>query len=296
LTWWWDNYVHPNHLYRVFTPLARYCAGVPWTTAGFRPAAARIEWVTPPPPQPPRDLTLECRGSPQVAGVLSLDPAAPPASLGRFYLYGQAQRDQQKPVEVKLRRRDAGPLVLRIGRVWVLGILEVKLDGVPVLRREFPAGEGKGPWVKSEFAPQWQIWGADYEADVDIAVPAGDHTVELYNSGRDGITIDRLSLPAYVSDERPHLRCLGLLGSSLALLWLQNSEQTLAALIGKREVAPIAGVRVTVTGVPAGPCRIEWWDTTSGSVTATTEGRAEAVGLVLELPPLASDVAAKVRW
>jgi hypothetical protein len=37
--WWWGQYVDPKNLYFHFAPVARFTEGIPWTTAGFRPAA-----------------------------------------------------------------------------------------------------------------------------------------------------------------------------------------------------------------------------------------------------------------
>jgi len=295
LSWWWDNYIHPNNLYRVFTPLAKFCDGVPWTTAGFRPLDATVGWAQPPPPRPPRDLVLDCGGGTPVAGTLTLDPNRADDSLGRFYLYGAAQKDQQKPVALELTRSQAGPLILRIGRVWKLGILEVKLDGKAVLRQEFPAGPGKGPWVKSELDTRWNIWGADYDKDIAIDVPAGEHTVELYNAGKDGITIERVTLPAYVTDDRPPVRCIGLFGKRVALAWIQNAGHTFVSLVEKRVVAPVEGAQVVIRGVPTGSCQIEWWDTMTGE-TRKVRVRAAKNSLTLALPPLKDDVACKIRW
>lgn len=296
LTWWWDNYVDPKDLYGVFTPVARFCEGVPWTTAGFRPLQAAVTWITPPRPAPPRDLTLECQGSPQVAGRLPIDPRDPPESLGRFYLYGRAQRDQQKPIVIELDRAVPGPLVLRVGRVWSLGKLIVTLDGRQVLDRELPAGPGKGPWKRSQLDPRWNIWGADYDEDLAIDLGAGKHTVELFNAGRDGITVDRIRLPAYVVSDRPPVRTLGLAGDRRALLWIQNSHHTLAAVLEGREVRPVEGVQIRLPQITAGPCRVEWWDTCRGTVTGRTEERGGSGGLVLTVPKLATDIACKVSW
>lgn len=296
LSWWWDNYIHPHNLYGLFTPLAKYCEGVPWTRANFKPVEATVAWLKPPPPRPPRDLVLACQGGQAIEGKVVLNPDQPPASLNRFYLYGRAQRDLQKPVLFELTRKAAGPLVLRIGRVWVLGILEAKLDGQPVLRQEFPAGQGSGPWARSELDKRWNIWGADYDKDITIEVPAGRHVVELFNAGRDGITIDRVTLPAYVTDERPPVRCIGLAGEGLALLWLQNADHNFAALLEGRPVRPVAGAVVSLHNIPANACQVEWWDTTKGTILRTGRGRAVKSRLLLELTPLATDVACKVRW
>jgi hypothetical protein len=274
----------------------KFCDGVPWTTAGFKPLSATVAWVSPPKPLPPRDLQLSCEGSPAMEGKLVLDPSTPLDSVGRTYLFGRAQQDQQKPITIELDRSVAGPIILRIGRVWVLGILEVKLDGKPILRQEFPAGPGKGPWAKSEFDTRWNIWGADYDQDLSIEIPAGKHALELYNAGKDGITIDRIALPLYLTNIRPNVRCIGLIGNRLALLWIQNPEHNLAAVMDRRQVLPAEGVRVTVQGIPAGECAVEWWDTENGTISRTTRERATAQGLTLDLLSLATDVAFKIRW
>jgi hypothetical protein len=36
--WWWGQYVDPKNLYFHFAPVARFAAGIPWTTAGFERA------------------------------------------------------------------------------------------------------------------------------------------------------------------------------------------------------------------------------------------------------------------
>lgn len=295
ICWWWDNYVHPNDLYHVFTPLARFCEGVPWTTAGFRPVAADVSWTKPSAPRPPRDWVLPCQGQPQLGGAVDLDFARPPSSLGRLYLYGKAQHDQQKPVTLQVNRPSAGSVRLRIGRVWVLGVLEVKVDGKPVLRQEFPAGPGAGPWKKSELDKRWNIYGADYDQDVVVDVPAGKHAVELFNAGTDGITIDRITLPN-MPDDQPPVRCLGLKGDGCMLLWVQNAGHTFAALLEKRSAEPVENARATVRGIPPGTYQVDWWDTTSGRVTHTTTVQATESGLPLDLPTLTTDVACKVQW
>jgi hypothetical protein len=85
-------------------------------------------------------------------------------------------------------------------------------------------------------------------------------------------------------------------GKREALLWIQNREHDLPAVLEGRTGWTIEGARLTVAGVPVGPCRIEWWDTRRGNVVRTTQERTSADGLSLVLPPLATDIGCKVRW
>jgi len=299
LTWCWDFYVHKLNLYAVFTPLAKFCAGMDWPCEGFQPAKATVRWLTPPPPKPPRDLVVACNGSglPQLAGTYVFDLANPPDELGRVYLYGRAQKDQQLPLSFEVTLPQASKFTINIGRVWVEGILEAKVDGQAVLREVFPAGPpGTGPWKKAEFSDQWKIWASDYDKDITFELPAGKHTVELYNAGKDGITIDRVTITNCLTDERPPLNVVGLVGKKLAILWLQNKGSDWFALAEKKAVEPVAGVGLTVAGIPTGPCTVEWWDTGTGKITTTEKLRAGKAGLALKLPTIASDVAVKVRY
>jgi len=79
-------------------------------------------------------------------------------------------------------------------------------------------------------------------------------------------------------------------------LWIQNKASDWFALVEQTPIEPLAGVALTVAGIPPGPCTVEWWDTTTGKITATERLKAGKDGLALKLPVVASDVAAKVRY
>jgi len=91
------------------------------------------------------------------------------------------------------------------------------------------------------------------------------------------------------------VRCIGLVGHRLALAWIQNTGNTFASLVEKRTVVPVENAQVVIRGVPAGSCRVEWWDTKTGEIRAVRV-RAARDGLTLALPPLKEDVACKIQW
>ncbi|MBU0608232.1 MAG: hypothetical protein KKI08_10100, partial [Armatimonadetes bacterium] len=155
---------------------------------------------------------------------------------------------------------------------------------------------GTGPWKKAEFSEQWKIWASDYDKDITFDLPAGKHTLELYNAGRDGITVDRITITGCLTEERPEVFVAGMVGKKLAVLWIQNKASDWFALVEQTPIEPLAGVALTVAGIPSGPCTVEWWDTTTGKITATEKLKAGRDGLTLKLPVVASDVAAKVRY
>ena len=298
LSWCWDFYIHRCDLYSVFTPLARFCADVPWNAAELKPVTPGLAWAVPQPEAKPMDWTIRCGsgGMPPVEGTVSISPTRPPATIGRMTLYGRAQPEQQTPVVFEVDCREAGRFVVRIGRVWVHGILEAHLDGKPVLRRHLPAGPGDGPWKKSVFNKKWRIWGADYDEDIALDLPPGVHRVQLYNAGKDSIAIDRITLTNYARPTGPDLVCSAVAGKGLALLWIQHGGRTWEAIAQKRTCDPVENAALDLPDIPSGPCRVEWWDTYTGKVIKTESVTASAYGLRLILPPVAKDVACKITW
>ena len=299
LSWCWDFYIHKLPLYSVYTPLVRFCEGIDWPRAGFKPLQGTLRWRSPPPPQPPRDLVVSCGGAgmPPLSGNYVFDLADPPEALGRAYLYGRAQSDQQRPISFEVTMPQAGRFIVNIGRVWVEGILEAKLDGQAVLREVLPAGPpGTGPWKKAEYSNEWKIWASDYDRDIAFDLPAGKHSLELYNAGKDGITIDRVTITGCLTDNRPPLNVVGLVGKQLTVLWVQNKASDWFSLAEQKPIGPVSGVALTVAGIPPGPCTAEWWDTSGGKVTRQEKLVAGKTGLLLPLPAVSGDVACKIRY
>ena len=299
LTWCWDGYVEKMGLYSVYTPLVKFCEGINWPKEGFKSAQVAFTWLTAPPPSPPRDLILPCgeSGLAPLLGTATINIAHPPDALGRIYLYGHAQADQEKPITLEMTMPRPGKIILNIGRVEVLGILQIKVDGVPVFDEKFPAGPpGEGPWKRSLWEAEWKIWASWYDKDIAFDLPAGKHSFEMYNAGKDSITIDRVTLTNCITDDSPDLRAVGLVGRQLAVLWVQNRASDWYSLVQQTEIKHVRGAQAMVAGIPPGPCTVEWWNTTSGEITRHESCVAGKTGLLLRLPVVADDVACKIRY
>jgi len=296
LAWCWDNYIHKNNLYHLYTSLSKFLQDIPWNSANFKPIQTGLSWIHPGEKRDLRDLVLTSYDNKKISGEVFLDPNARSSSFGPLYLHGRANPKEQKPIVLKVNRTVAGPIILHVSHVWVSATLEIKLDANLVYSNAFPAGPGKGNWIKSEHSARWNIWGADYDMNVAIHIPGGAHTVELYNTGQDRLTIDRIELPDYLIDHEPNIRAIGLIGKGLAILWIQNADHNLGAIMEKRKVRPITEARLTLKDIPCTMVKIQWWDTKNGLTTKTEEVQSTKLGLVLELPPIQSDIACKITW
>jgi hypothetical protein len=296
LAWCWDNYIHKNNLYYLYASLSKFLQDIPWNTADFKTIQTELSWTHQGKKQNLRDLILTSYDNKKISGEIILDPTARSSSFGPLYIHGKTHPNEQKPITLKLNRTLPGPLILHVNHVWDYAALQIKLDGSVVYSNSFHARPGKGSSVRSQYDARWGIWGADYDVNVAIHIPEGAHTVELYNTGQDRLTIDRIDLPNYLIDHEPNIRAIGLIGEGLAILWIQNSDHNLAAVMGKRSVKPVTEVKLILKDFPSATVKAQWWDTTKGVATKTEEIQSTQSGLVLELPPVQSDIACKITW
>ena len=298
LTWWWDNYVHGKNQYHHFPPVARFCREVPWTTAGFRDAKATFGWRGLPPPSTRENLVIEPEGQWDIAEnrfTVPHDGAIRGGKAVSQYLHGSNHQKRRKPLVLDVDYDRPGKLVVRVTRVSVSGILEIRRDGEVVLRQELPAGPGAGPWKQSRL-DRWNCWEATYDRDFAIDVPAGKHEIRLDNLGKDAIVLGSITLPDYQQQSDPPVRCAGLVGPKLAVLWIQNTSHEWNLLHEGRPIRPADGAQMILAGTADGACRIQWWDTWEGKITGVTEARSKDGRLVLPLPKIVKDLACKITW
>ena len=62
-----------------------------------------------------------------------------------------------------------------------------------------------------------------------------------------------------------------------------------------RKVKPLEGASATVQGLTPGKYRVEFWDCTTGEITATKEMVSDSGGLAIPLPTLQVDIALRIR-
>jgi hypothetical protein len=100
---------------------------------------------------------------------------------------------------------------------------------------------------------------------------------------------------AEVETDRENLRALGLRGKPISILWLQNKEHTWWNVIHDKPITPVENAKATISRMPPGRYRIEYWDTYRGLVTRSTNVVAEGGALSIAIPTLEKDMAIKIR-
>ncbi|MCE5324485.1 DUF11 domain-containing protein [bacterium] len=93
----------------------------------------------------------------------------------------------------------------------------------------------------------------------------------------------------------PYLRAIGQkdLTNNRAHLWIDNALSTWKNAVDGVSVSPISGT-VTLTGLKDSVYDVEWWDTSTGSVSSNDELTCTGGSLVLSVQNLQSDIACKI--
>jgi hypothetical protein len=95
--------------------------------------------------------------------------------------------------------------------------------------------------------------------------------------------------------DAPRVNLYGLVHGNTAILWAQNPEHNWKNVFEKQTVASVPGHELTLRGLPAGRYTVEWWDTWKGEVTRKETATSADGKVVLHLPELATDLAARIE-
>lgn len=290
LNWWWERIAELD-LDRWFPPLQRFIAGVDWPREKFRPVQAQVllppieHWfpvvVQPAAPfgggsQGPH--VIERDGHIADAQQLPVNLLAP----GTKFQVVRPQFDVDCPVP--------GRFEVLVDAVSPNTRLDVLVDGRLVLRQDLPAEQvpGKVP----VFDPQYKVWHCDYHDWYGVDLAAGRHRIEVANSWPtwSWIRVGGYRLSAY---SPPAIQVYGLTGRTSTLAWLHDRAVSWKP---PATTPPLQfkDVRLTLTGLPDGPQRAEWFDTYAGRVIATEVVTVRRGALTLIVPPLSKDLALRL--
>lgn len=296
--WYWDNYVHPNDLYGEFTSLRRFVDTIPWPELSFEFAEfgavsipgrendpwgdirvqGTLGWAR----QPDGDLEVRADGT--IAGGTQFSEV----------VFSDSKPDMRAPLRFRVTYPEDGTLVLHVGTVSASALLRVLVDGEEVWARELLAGEGEGEWKSTRFYPEWDIWQSVYDKDYEVPIPAGDHVIEIENTGMDWVTVTSYTFTGCRDPRLARLDLLGLRTEDFAILWVHDPESNWYNDKYGRAPREIAGASFAIQGLADGDYLVEWWDTRSGEITATDRVRAVAGECVLAPPVFLRDIAARV--
>ena len=207
-------------------------------------------------------------------------------------LHGGGHRDLKNPPTFVVDFPKPGKFIVHVGIVSNSGLLRIWVDDEQALERELPCGEGLGK--SSVWREQWNIWETTYDEDVAVDVPAGRHRIRVENFGGDWVRVTRYAFTGCRVLDRPNVLVCGMKTPGLAMLWLQNRDSSWYNH-ARDKVRSVDPFTLSVTGLPDGPCRIEWWKTWRAAPERVEPADVQQGRLTLTIPGLEADVALKIK-
>lgn len=182
------------------------------------------------------------------------------SALSRF-VQGESHRGMCKePIVFEVNFAQEGTCSLHIGTVARSGAaITVKLDNRTVAEERFPSAE-RDTFVNREIV---------------FAVPAGKHTLSIYNPGADWFTLDSITLTPYAPPNKV-VAC----SDGQSAMWYLWREQPIDARI-----------TLKLPGIRQGKYRVVWWDILQAKVLRTESVTVSEKGLQVEVPAHERDIA-----
>lgn len=265
MTWWWDNYIHPQDLYYHFSGLSQITSQIPFAYGKMKPATAHVEGA-------PGDLTLTPSlgwGNVGTANI-SIDAQGQVSpentALGQF-LYGSQWNTQfRSPPNFSVSYPTAGTFTVRTsGETGTDPKIAIWLNGSMMLQQN-----------------------ATVNTAYTINVPAGNHTIKVDNTGTDWVTIagytfeglgSQIDIYALVSEDKK-------VASGWALNNLYNHKYIDAN--GEPDATPLASVKVE--GFDNGAFDVNYFDPLTGAFLTSDQAIASNGQLDIPLPSFLWDV------
>jgi hypothetical protein len=294
--WWWDNAIAPQNLYGLFTPAAKFTAGIDWPREGFKTVVPRVEWLAKPAPLPRKDLVLK-------SGPMSWNPSevnqprrvkiTPAGASGQLPVAGLqhglgGHRALHNPVTLGFDLSAPARFEVEVGDVsgWGGAKLKVTLDGRVAIEKDFADPDGS---TNTRTLRQ-------YTGSYGVDLPSGQHTVVVENTGPDWFMVS-YRVRNLLEQTGPPVLAWQLAGSQTALAWLRHEDRSWQALCVTRPIfTPVPEPRLVLGGLAPGSWDAEVWDTWTGAVLRQTTVTASANGEApVTLPSFEHDLAVKLR-
>ena len=299
MLWWWDNYVGPKNLYAPFAAAHKFADAVHWQKGAWSAADFGAP-LMPKGSETFGDLSIPATGGWGKAAVSDFT-VTPTSVVGNptvpSILYSPGKAELRAPLRFHVNFKRAGRFILNVNTVSNFAnvrflideqqVSEVKLDAAP------PKDANTKPdYVSTKNFPEYGgIYQAQFNKDIGVDVPAGQHIIMVDVSAGDWMSVSSYTFQKYRSSRYAQVNLYGTVRGREAVIWAQNPAHNWKNVLDKKPIAPIIGASVTLRGLPAGRYALTWWDTWNGVPLKTETADCNANGLLLRLPPLERDAA-----
>ena len=268
MPWWWDSYIHPKNLYYHWRALADYWEGEDLRNGNFQP------------------IRVLCHGGPATPSSARVYPGKGWEASTRSDF--RVDPDGTVPGIEDLSQYIQGSDKAKMGREAVFHLNFPKALTFRVLIGDVSSFN---PGILQIFLDDSATPAFNQTARKNllaaVTVPAGSHTVRVYNAGVDWFTVGFFQFEGVAI---PAARGFGLSDGSTAYVWIQDRNQQTGSATG----ATLYGVHAVLTGMKVADFQAEFWDTWTGD--STPAGILQS-GDSLDVGPfdVAGDAALKIR-
>jgi Domain of unknown function (DUF5060)/Secretion system C-terminal sorting domain len=267
MSWWWDNYIEPQNLYRHYKPLSEFIATLALKNDNFKKVTASISGGG------TADLVLSPGVGFALAGAsaFTIDASGavtPSASQLSNYLFGNTFNTQYRsPPTFTVTYPVAGQFKIITGTgAGTNPQVNIYLDGTAVLNQN-----------------------AAINSTYTINVPAGAHTIKADNLGTDWISIANYTFTNIGSPINAYI--LKSADSSKAGGWVHNKKYNWQYVKDIGIPAAVTGATLMIPGMRIGTYNVQFSDCSTGAAISTVTATASSNNLVITLPSIAWDAA-----
>ncbi len=271
--WWWDIFIEQYNCYDEFIALSVYAEGEDPAAYNF----SKADINTP-------DLPLWASASPGLSDflavstqtVFTIQPDGSVPGIGNLsqWLHGSTKSDYRSDPTFNLQMQQAGSLLIHIDSTadWCNNSLRVLVDSSEIFSSTYPAGS-------NNFV-------------IEVPIPAGQHAVQIENTGRDWFNISNYEFKENGKDEQGYLRFLGLSGDDHAYIWIYD----IGSQKGETPYGTFCDVKFVLNGLSEGYYTIEAYETRGdGGIIDISEAYCKNDELIIDLPDFTKDIAVKIK-
>ncbi len=302
MSWWWDNYIDPNNLYKVFTGLAKFTQGIPWNRPLLQyMIPSSLRFMDAPVYEKNTDAVLWLSGGWGEKSNILMYHISPDGSVQEkepinTFLQGTSKQELTTTHKFSVDYPTNGKFLVHVNQVSKQAVLTIRVDGQVAYQHEFNPASGKGEWKEEKFNEEFGAFQNIYDQDYGIGITQGKHTIEISNEGEDWISINQITLTNYVSSDVPNLRILGLQSDSMAIFWMQNKGYDWYNLVRNQAIDPVKRTTFDISGLKTGRYKLEWYDTVNAKLLSSWN-LVNHIGTVpIIVPEIQTDIAAKLYW
>ena len=268
--WWWDCYIEALDLYDQFSALSSYAEGEDPAACELSKAdldtSGLPKWVLVSP-----GLSDFWAISTETAFTVQPDGTVPGTENLSTWLHGSSKSSYRSDPTFNINLIDSDVLRIHVQEVsgWGKNSLRVLVDSQEVFSSSYANGS-------ANFV-------------IEIALPAGQHTVQIENTGQDWFNISSYE---FMNTAEGCLEFIGLSGADHAYIWIHD----VASRYGKTPYGTFSDVNFVLRGLMDGPYAVEFHETRGpGGIIQINNVSTEAGRLLIALADFTKDIAVKVK-